>query len=132
MHIFLSMIPPTVTQQTHRIGVSRTGKKYVYEQRELKEARSDLKARLSQHRPEAPMTGAVALHVIWCFPIRGRHKDGEWKTSKPDTDNLQKMLKDVMTSLGWWKDDAQVAAESVEKHWADKPGIYIEWREMAG
>ena len=132
MHVFLSMIPPTITQQEHRIGISKSGKKYTYEQAELKEARSDLKAHLSKHAPEEPMTKAVRLHVIWCFPIKGKHKDGEWKTSKPDTDNLNKMLKDVMTSLGFWKDDALVAAETIEKHWADIPGIYIEWGEMDG
>lgn len=129
-HIFISMIPPTITQQEHRIGVSKTGKKFTYEQQELKEARSDLRARLSKHVPDKQMTGPVKLHVIWCFPIRGKHKDGELKTSKPDTDNLNKMLKDIMTALHWWKDDAQVAIETIEKYWADKPGIYIEWEEV--
>lgn len=27
-------------------------------------------------------------------------KDGEYKTTRPDTENLQKLLKDVMTGLG--------------------------------
>lgn len=130
MHVFLSMIPPTITQQEHRIGVSKTGKKYTYEQTELKEARSELRAHLSKHAPTQPLTGPVRLVTIWCFPIKGRHKNGEWRTSKPDTDNLNKMLKDVMTSLGFWKDDAQVASESIQKFWTDQPGIYIEWGEM--
>lgn len=131
MHVFLNMIPPTITQQEHRIGVSKTGKKYTYEQAELKEARSELRAHLSKHAPEQPLTGAVRLVTMWCFPIKDKHKNGEWRTSKPDTDNLNKMLKDVMTSLGFWKDDAQVAAESIQKFWADKPGIYIEWGSMS-
>ena len=46
-------------------------------------------------------------------------------TSKPDTDNLVKLLKDVMTELHFWKDDAQVASEVIEKYWADLPGIYV-------
>lgn len=130
-HIFISMIPPTITQQQHRIGVTKAGKKYTYEQQELKEARSDLRARLAEHVPEKMITGPVSLLVIWCFPIKGKkHTDGEWKTSKPDTDNLNKMLKDVMTSLGWWKDDALVVSETIEKRWADKPGIYIQWKEI--
>ena len=52
-------------------------------------------------------------------------KDGEYKTSKPDTDNLQKMLKDVMTDLNYWKDDAQVASEIIEKFYFNISGIYI-------
>ncbi len=45
--------------------------------------------------------------------------------SKPDTDNLQKLLKDCMTAVGFWKDDAQVASEICEKFWAEVPGIYV-------
>lgn len=129
-HVFLSMIPPTITHQMQRVGIAKSGKPYFYQSQELKEARSEIRARLAKFAPAAPLTGSVRLHVIWCFPIKGNHTDGEYKTSKPDTDNLIKMLKDVMTSLSWWKDDAQVAVETVEKHWADEPGIYIEWREL--
>lgn len=66
----------------------------------------------------------MRLAVKWCFP-RGTHKNGEYRTTKPDTDNLQKLLKDVMTDLGFWKDDALVASEIVEKFWAERPGIFI-------
>ena len=76
------------------------------------------------HRPSQPITDGIRLVVKWCFP-RGRHRDGEYRTTKPDTDNLEKMLKDVMTDLGYWEDDALVASEVVEKFWAEIPGIYI-------
>ena len=51
-------------------------------------------------------------------------------TNKPDTDNLVKLLKDCMTKVGFWKDDAQVTRDIVEKFWADIPGIYIRIKEM--
>lgn len=54
-----------------------------------------------------------------------QHKDGEYRITKPDTDNLQKMLKDCMTVCGFWTDDALVASEICEKFWAANPGIYI-------
>ncbi len=56
---------------------------------------------------------------------------GNTGSQKPDTDNLQKLLKDVMTAVGFWQDDAQVASEIVEKFWAEIPGIYIraKWHE---
>ncbi|WP_236253677.1 RusA family crossover junction endodeoxyribonuclease [Streptococcus mitis] len=56
--------------------------------------------------------------------------NGQYKTTKPDTDNLQKLLKDCMTKLGYWQDDAQVASEIVEKFWADTVGIYIKIEEL--
>ena len=66
----------------------------------------------------------------WCFPITGKHRDGEYKATKPDTDNLQKLLKDCMTDLGYWTDDALVASEITEKFWAELPGIYIKIEEI--
>lgn len=118
------MNPPTVTHQEKDIAVVK-GKPVVYEPAELKAVRSKLMAHLGQYAPLVPLQGAVRLMVKWCFPITGKHEDGEWKTTKPDTDNLQKLLKDCMTDLGYWKDDAQVASEIVEKFWAKVPGIYV-------
>ena len=66
----------------------------------------------------------------WCFPLSGKHRDGEYKITKPDTDNLVKMVKDVMTDLGYWRDDAQVASEVIEKFWAAMPGLYVYIEEL--
>ena len=120
---FMAMAPPTKTHQEKQVAVVN-GKPVFYEPPDLKVARAKLRAHLSQHIPAAKYTGAVRLVVKWCFP-QGRHKDGEYKATKPDTDNLQKMLKDVMTDLGYWADDALVASEIVEKFWAAVPGIYV-------
>lgn len=126
MHLefFASMNPPTVTHQEKKAKVVG-GKPIFYEPAELKAARKKLMANLAKYAPEKSYTGAVRLVVKWCFPRSGNHRNGEYKTSKPDTDNLQKLLKDVMTDLRFWRDDAQVASEVVEKFWADRPGIYI-------
>ena len=121
---FVSMNPPTVTHQEKKVHVVN-GKPYMYEPAELKTARSKLEAHLAKHVPEQMYKSGVRLVVKWCFPISGKHHNGEYKITKPDTDNLQKMLKDVMTKLCYWKDDALVASEIVEKFWAQVPGIYI-------
>lgn len=121
---FLVMEPPTCTHQEKQVRVVN-GKPVFYEPAELKAARQKLRAHLSQHLPEEVFVGPVRLTTWWCFPIKGDHKDGDYKTSKPDTDNLVKMLKDLMTELQFWKDDAQVASEVIEKYWAELPGIYV-------
>ena len=126
---FMAMEPPTVTHQEKRITYVN-GRAHFYEGPDLKEARRKLEAYLAKHKPAAPYTAAVRLVTKWCFPRRGSHQNGEWRTTKPDTDNLQKLLKDVMTGLHFWKDDALVCSELCEKFWADIPGIYIHIEEL--
>ena len=130
IHFFLQMVPPTVTQQEHKITM-RNGKPFFYEPMELKTARAKLRAYLSRHKPETPFQGAVRLTVRWIFPVKGKHRDGEYRTTRPDTDNLQKMLKDIMTELHFWKDDAQVASELVEKFWGNLPGIFVKIEDLS-
>lgn len=126
---FMPMHPPTVTAQEHRVTMVG-GRPHFYDPPEIKEARAKLQAHMARYAPKKPYTKAVRLIVKWCFPLRGRHRDGDWKTSRPDTDNLQKLLKDTMTRLGFWKDDAQVCSELCEKFWAKMPGIYIGITEL--
>ena len=121
---FLAMVPPTATHQEKKVAVVK-GKPVHYDPAEVKAARSKLTAHLAGHQPSRRLRGPVQLIVKWCFPLQGDHRDGEYKTSKPDTDNLIKLLKDCMTLVGFWDDDALVASELVEKFWAEFPGIYI-------
>ena len=126
---WMDMIPPTVTAQEHKVAVIK-GKPVVYDTPEIKKAKLKLIGHLSKQKPPQTITTACRLLVTWCFPITGKHYNGEYKYTKPDTDNLQKLLKDCMTICGFWKDDALVVSETVEKFWADRPGLYIEVLEV--
>lgn len=123
LEFFMPMIPPTSTHQLKQVRVVN-GKPVFYEPEKVKAARSKLLAHLNRHAPKAPFCGPLSLSVKWCFQALSR-KPGTWRDTRPDTDNLQKLLKDCMTVCGFWKDDAQVAQELVEKFWWDTPGIYI-------
>ena len=130
MNFFIAIDPPTSTAQMKQVRVVK-GKPVFYDPPAVKEARRMLSAHLAIHKPEKPMTGPVSLRVLWLFPKGKSHKNGEWRITKPDTDNLQRLLKDCMTRCGFWKDDAQVVSEAVEKRWADDPcGLYIEVNEL--
>ncbi|BFH24799.1 RusA family crossover junction endodeoxyribonuclease [Paenibacillus melissococcoides] len=120
---------PTVTHQQKQVTVVN-GKPVFYEPDELKAARSKLLAHLGRHVPDKPYTGPVRLIVKWCFPLTGKRQDGEYKVTKPDIDNSQKLLFDCMTDLGFWKDDALVVSLVAEKFWAKLPGIYIRIDEV--
>lgn len=125
---FMAMVPPTATHQEKKVTVVH-GRPRFYEPPELLAARAKLTNHLAGHRPGEPYASAVRLVVKWLFP-RGKHKDGEYRATKPDTDNLQKLLKDCMTTVGFWRDDALVASEVVEKFWAETPGIYVKIEEL--
>lgn len=115
---------PTVTAQEHKVTVIN-GKPKFYDPPEVKNAKAKIIAYLSGHVPKEMYTTGVRLIVKWLFPKGKNNKNGEYKITKPDTDNLQKMLKDCMTNLKFWKDDSLVASEIIEKFWSDTPGIYI-------
>ena len=116
MDFFMPMIPPK-------------GKPVFYDPPEVNRARIKLCGYLAKHKPEKRYDCGIQLITKWCFPKKD-HQQGEYRITKPDTDNLQKLLKDCMTSVGFWKDDALVASEIIEKFWADPPGIYIMVREL--
>ena len=121
---FIPMIPPTTTHQQKAVRVVK-GKPVFYEPPELKDARAKLLAHLSKYAPAEPYTGPVRLYTLWYFPVTGNHKDNEYKATRPDTDNLQKLLKDVMTELHYWRDDALVVSEYIEKRYSEYPGLHV-------
>ena len=124
MEFYLDINPPTVTAQEHKVRVNR-GRPMFYNTAKLKQAQAVFESLLTRYRPRQPFAGPVALTVDWFF-FTGSHKDGEWRVTRPDTDNLQKLLKDCMTRTGFWKDDSQVCVEMISKRWArHKPGIGI-------
>jgi Holliday junction resolvase RusA-like endonuclease len=55
------------------------------------------------------------------------------KSTRPDLDNLEKLVMDVFTRAGIWRDDGQVAAKTTSKPYAnegEKPGMEVVlWRE---
>ena len=126
IEFFMNMKPPTATHQMKQVRVVN-GKPKFYEPRRVAEARALYRAHLAAHRPDAPLTGPVQLVTKWCY--ENRHKPtndtNRYKPTKPDTDNMIKLLKDEMTRAGFWHDDAQVASEVTEKFWATPPGIYV-------
>lgn len=116
--------PPTVTHQDKAVTVV-DGKPVFYEPPDLKAARAKLMAHLGPHTPDKAFVGPVRLTAKWCFPITGKHYDGEYKITKPDAGNSNKLLEDCMEALGYFKNDSQIASLIVEKFWAELPGIYI-------
>ena len=130
MKFKLKMIPPTATAQQKGERVVG-GYIHHYKKKNVMAAEAILRDALLPYVPETPIEGKpIRLEVKWLFPYpksTKKHKPGwaRWKITRPDTDNLNKMLKDVMTDMGFWKDDALICSEIVEKYYSDEPGIMI-------
>ena len=129
IEFFMAMKVPTTTHQMHKVRTA-DGKPRFYEPQELRETRRKLRAYLGMHRPEKPLMGALRLSTKWLFPPGKSHRPNTWKTTRPDTDNLIKLLKDCMTAEGFWLDDAQVASELTEKFYGEHEGIYVRVEEL--
>lgn len=136
-HFFMALDPPTATQQEHQVRIVRDRKSgkcvpKFFPSHAWSEAEATLRAYLERHRPQSKLdrSRAVVLDTTWCFPAGDNHIDGEPHTEKPDTDNLEKGLKDIMTKLGWWEDDCQVFDSHTTKIYSSVPGIRIDIEEV--
>ena len=124
------MIPPTATAQQKGECI-RAGYIHHYKKKNVAQAEAILRDALLPYVPAKPIADRpISLHAVWMFPYpksAKKHKPGydRFKITRPDTDNLNKMLKDVMTDMGFWKDDALICLEFVEKMYSDEPGIWI-------
>lgn len=126
-YTILHMAPPKSTAQEKGVRVI-DGIPRFYEKKTVKEAHNLYISSLiaAKKSIEArtnttiyfPKNTPVELVVRFVYPARRKADISLWKTTRPDTDNLVKLLKDCMTELNFWDDDSQVCREVVEKKYA--------------
>lgn len=86
----------------------------------------------------APLQGPLELSVqaVYLRPKSHTRKrrqavGAEWKTSKPDADNISKIVKDALNTIAWL-DDQQVAALHVWKQYGEKPCLVVKIVQLGG
>lgn len=127
MEFFIPMRIPTATAQEKKIN-KKTGT--LYPDTSVKAAKEKYLAHLDRFKPDIPLVAPIRLTVIWYFHS-DKYQEKSFKITKPDTDNMIKLLKDCMTKKGFWKDDAHVANEFLGKYWTrGTEGIYIRVEEV--
>jgi Holliday junction resolvase RusA-like endonuclease len=131
----LDIIPPKATSQTKRL-VTIGGKPRFFPKKEHQQAEHTLVSLCAQHQPARPLAGPVRLAVGFVFPWRKsepkKHRASGIRpmNTRPDCDNLVKLVADVLTRLRFYQDDGQVADLRVTKAWGDHPGIEIRIEEI--
>lgn len=103
-----------------------------FEGKDIKAARRFYLSEIGPEAPKTPFKGPISVSVEFYYPIKDKRKKGQFKTSRPDCDNLVKLLLDCMTQLRFWDDDAQIAILRIMKKYSftDKAAISIHVVEM--
>lgn len=125
--------PPRATAQGKRMRIVN-GKPVVFKTKAQKEAEALYYYHTLNALPKGwkPMEKPVRLFVSFCFGTDDKREVGTWKTTRPDTDNMLKALKDVMTEAGVWVDDSQVVDEHTTKSWWSRENacIHVQIEEL--
>lgn len=95
--------------------VTGKGKSFVahYQPAKVKQFSRNLAALLAPHRPKEPLDGPVCIEIVFGYPWpasaskRSREAGIAPKTTKPDLDNLEKAIMDVLQSSGFIVNDSR-------------------------
>lgn len=127
--------PPRATAQQRK--VFRTGGKVrAVDPKHVAEAKRYLGLALKRYAPQEPLTGPLCVDLVFTFgwlcsdTNRTKSKGWRWKKTSPDCDNQAKIILDVMTRLGFWLDDNQIAGLNITKKHGNIPGITIDIKEL--
>lgn len=85
-----------------------------------------------------PLTGPLQLKIaaVYLWPksttkARMAAADGAWKITKPDSDNITKIIKDALNTIAY-VDDAQIAFSTCWKLLGPKAGLVVEVISLEG
>ena len=133
-HAVVKCNPPKSTHQASlRIIKKKNGKSFIgkYDSSKAKTAKNLMMTLFSTHRPPKAFDGPIKLEVVWCYPWRKAEPKNNrvngflYCDTRPDCDNLCKMLQDTLTALNYYRDDSQVAVLVFTKMWGDEPRIEV-------
>ncbi len=128
---FVPCVPPKGMAQQKGVMVIG-GKPRFFKKAKIKQAENTWHDLLYSHAPFEPLQGPLCLVVRLVYPWRkGENKKRRAAfqfypiETRPDIDNIFKMIADVMSTLRFWNDDSQIASLSLSKSYGDKTGIGI-------
>ena len=127
--IFEEGLPRATAQQKgEAVRYTRNGQAYIqhYKKAKVKAPHNEFVYRLKRYAPPVPSEDPIRLIVFIGFDVKEKQLWGKYKTTRPDGDNYIKELKDVMTEIGFWRDDAQVVDERIVRTYAEKGSITIQ------
>ena len=132
--VFLPCVPPKATHQgSAMIMRRRDGTPFVGKASNSAgaKAKKNLLNLLCCHAPPKPFDGATSVTVDLVFPWRKSEPKKNKAlgripmTTKPDLDNLAKLLLDALCEANFLTRDQLIYKLTMEKSWGDEVGITI-------
>jgi len=132
LSVFIPCLPPKTTSQQKGAFAMKGGGVRFFKKAKAKAAEQTWWSLLQPHAPAKPFEGPLCLIVRLTYPWRSTEKKTRIRNyslypiqTRPDVDNIYKMLGDVMTTLRFWNDDSQVSSLTVSKSYGDRPGLHL-------
>ena len=101
-----------------------------YKKSKISQAETLFALALKPYAPKARSVMPIKLSIWFYYNIKEKRKWGKPKISKPDVDNFAKAFIDQMTKTGFWLDDSQITSLHLEKYYAEKATIVVQWEEI--
>lgn len=107
-------------------GHARAG---VYTPEKTRRAEESFAARAIGHRPAQPISGPIAIDVLFVLPVPAswsakKRATVTAHTSRPDLDNLLKLFKDALNGV-FWLDDRQIFSVQARKVYGAVPQTVV-------
>lgn len=123
--MLLEIDPPTITAQQKGVRVVH-GRPFFYEKHEVTQARRTIEWAMKKYVPDEPIETPVRLTVKLGIPTNDKRKIRKgWKDTRPDLDNMLKLMLDCLTEMSFLKDDALIVQLVAEKKWTENGYIFI-------
>lgn len=101
---------PKATAQQKGVSIAKNGKPHFYEKKKVSDARRFYREEIQKGMAKQEWEkaeGPVGVEMHFYFTIKNKPKS-RFKSTRPDLDNLMKLILDAATDAGVWNDDAQV------------------------
>ena len=132
--IIVQMEPPSSTHQANlRVLKSKTGKMFVGKMKNNKVSawQKEFGLKIAKYKPNLPICGSctIKIRLNYSPPKYLLQKFNNCKTivkdTRPDCDNVVKVILDEFTNQKFWVDDSLIWSLTVEKCWEINPSIKI-------
>lgn len=125
-------IPTTTAQQRGSFYVEKLKRISHYKKKPLKQAEKLYWDKLYPLKPSEPFKGGIMVNIEFYFAYNTSCKKSNVdkmeivpKITRPDLDNMSKVICDTMTKLGYWEDDSRIYELRLRKFFAPKEKISI-------